>query len=134
GPDNPENDEIVEAGAVLMENSTGKILSFYPGREYEVGENVYNKATKAHRSPGSTFKPLAAYAPAMVMGKLQPGSVMADIPTPSGKPGNYGGGYYCLVSSRADITHFYNLDTHYIYSELLTEIQWYMTFMLVYLH
>src|SRR5699024_3988861 len=86
GPDNPENDEIVEAGAVLMENSTGKILSFYPGREYEVGENVYNKATKAHRSAGSTLQPLAAAASAMGIVKLQPGSVIAEISTPSGKP------------------------------------------------
>src|SRR5699024_2411778 len=105
GPDNPENDEIVEAGAVLMENSTGKILSFYPGREYEVGENVYNKATKAHRSPGSTFKPLAAYTPAMDMGKLQLGSTIADIPITSGKHGNYCSGYYYLVSTREALTH-----------------------------
>ena len=121
GPDNPENDEIVEAGAVLMENNTGKILSFYPGRQYEVGENVYNKATKAHRPPGSTFKPLAAYAPAMDMGKLQPGSVIADIPTPSGKPGNYGGGYYGLVSAREALTHSYNVTAHYIYSDIIDE-------------
>src|SRR5699024_12130872 len=82
GPDNPENDEIVEAGAVLMDNSTGKILSFYHGRDYVVGENVYNKATKAHRSPGSTFRPLAAYATSLDMGTLQLGSLIAHIPTP----------------------------------------------------
>src|SRR5699024_8795115 len=79
------------------------------------------KATKAHRSPGSTFKPLAAYAPAMDMGKLQPGSVIADIPTPSGKPGNYGGGYYGLVSAREALTHSYNVTTHYIYSDIMGE-------------
>lgn len=121
GPNNPENDEIVEAGAVLMENDTGKVLSFYPGREYDVGENVYNKATKAHRPPGSTFKPLAAYAPAMDLGRLQPGSVIADIPTPVGKPNNYGGGFYGLVSAREALAHSYNVTAHYIYQDIMDE-------------
>src|SRR5699024_2943115 len=49
--------EQVENAVVLIENKTGKVLSFVPGRDYRAGDNEYNYATQAHRSPGSTFKP-----------------------------------------------------------------------------
>ncbi|MFC4321104.1 transglycosylase domain-containing protein [Litchfieldia salsa] len=95
----PETGEAVfeplETGAVLIENKTGKIISFVGGRDFNREE--LNHATKAIRPNGSTMKPLLDYAPAFEYGTLQPGSVLADVPYKyPGSPKqvhNYGGAY-----------------------------------------
>src|SRR5699024_9156381 len=71
--------EPVQTGAVLIENSSGRIISFVGGREY-TNESQVNFAMGTNRPIGSTAKPLVVYAPAMELGELQPGSVVADIP------------------------------------------------------
>ena len=48
----------VETGAILIENKTGKIISFVGGRDYK--REQLNHATDAYRSNGSTMKPLLA--------------------------------------------------------------------------
>lgn len=117
GEDKPKIEQV-ETGAVIIENNTGKILSFVPGREDSL-DNQYNHATKAHRSPGSTIKPLAVYAPAMELGAVQPGSVIADIPSPSGWPKNYGGASYGLVSAREALAYSYNVSAVEVYRKIL---------------
>src|SRR5699024_4077720 len=82
---NGENVDIedmrVQTAAMLIENSTGKILSFVGGREYhtENDEDQNNYATSTLRSNGSTMKPLLAYGPAMELGKVQPGTPIPDL-------------------------------------------------------
>lgn len=126
GPDRtiPETGKVepVENGMVLIENSTGKILSFVPGRHYEAGTKEFNFATQAYRSPGSTFKPFT-YAAGFELGKLQPGTVIADIPTSYGEyaPKNYGGAYYGLVTLREAITYSYNVTAVKAYSEIMND-------------
>src|SRR5690625_2660513 len=114
--------EQVETGAVLMENDSGRILSFVPGREDSL-KNQNNHATGtggSGRPAGSTFKPLAVYAPAMELGEIQPGSVIADIPGHSGySPNNYGGAFYGLVSAREALTYSYNVSTVEIYKKIV---------------
>lgn len=90
----------MQLGGMLIENETGKILSFIGGRSYE--ESQFNFATQAYRSNGSTIKPLVDYAPAMELGKLQPGSILFDSPLAikNWKPTNYGGNYRGPVSVR----------------------------------
>src|SRR5699024_11567467 len=79
GPNN-EHDQKEQAGAVLAENDTGKVLSFYPGRDIKRGESEFNYAMGGKgRLPGSTMKPLASYAPAIELGEIQPGSVILDV-------------------------------------------------------
>lgn len=114
--------EPVENGVVLVENKSGKILSFVPGRNYRAGDNEYNYATKAFRSPGSTFKPFT-YAAGFDIGKLQPGTVIADIPTSYGNysPKNYGGAYYGLVTVREAIANSYNVTAVKAYSEIMQD-------------
>ena len=63
---------------MLIENKTGKIISFVGGRDYN--SEQLNHATSAKRSNGSTMKPLLVYAPAMELGTLAPGSVLPDVP------------------------------------------------------
>lgn len=66
-----------EVGSVLIENKTGKILSFVGGREESL-DHLYNHATRAYRQAGSTSKPVLAYAGAIEAGVTQPGLVIPD--------------------------------------------------------
>jgi len=118
-PETGKMEEIVEpvqVGAILIENKTGKILSFVGGRDHKIEE--MNHATQAKRQNGSTMKPLLVYAPAMEMGLSAPGAVVADIPiSVSGKVfKNYSTGrYYGLVSSRKALAYSYNASAIYTY-------------------
>ena len=51
---------------------------------------------------------------------MQPGSVVADIPTASSRK-NYAGSYYGLVSAREALTHSYNVSADSIYRKILGE-------------
>lgn len=77
------NEEVVtempvQLGSVVIENSTGKILSFVGGREFNL-EQQLNHATQAYRSNGSTMKPLLVYAPAIEYGVIGAGSPVVDV-------------------------------------------------------
>lgn len=71
-------DDPMQVGSILIENKSGKIISFVGGRGYDKLE--YNFATDVPRQNGSTMKPLLVYAPAMELGLIQPGSIVADLP------------------------------------------------------
>lgn len=116
--------EPVEVGAMLIENSTGKIISFVGGRDFD-RENL-NHATSSLRPNGSTMKPLLVYAPAMELGKVQPGSVIADTPftlTAYGNysPKNYGGGYHGLTSARTALKYSYNVPAVKTYMKIIDQ-------------
>ncbi|RKJ08502.1 peptidoglycan glycosyltransferase, partial [Butyricicoccus sp. 1XD8-22] len=110
-----EKIEPVQIGAILIENKTGKILSFVGGRDYKL--EAQNHATQAKRQNGSTMKPLLVYAPAMEMGLSAPGAVVADIPISAGGKTfrNYSGRFYGLVSSREALAKSHNASAIYTY-------------------
>lgn len=118
--------EPVEAGAILIENRTGKIISFVGGRDFNREQT--NHATSALRSNGSTMKPLVVYAPGIELGKLAPGSMAANVPVsiPTGggswSPGNYGGGSYTgLVTAREALTKSYNVPAALFYKTIINQ-------------
>ncbi|KOS67621.1 peptidoglycan glycosyltransferase [Lysinibacillus contaminans] len=79
----------VQVGSILIENSTGRILSFLGGRDFQTEE--LNHATQAYRSNGSTMKPLLVYAPAIEYGVIGAGSPVVDVKFSLGgwSPSNY---------------------------------------------
>lgn len=117
--------EPVELGAVLIENKTGKIISFVGGRDYK--QEQLNHATSAKRSNGSTMKPLLVYAPAFELGTLAPGSILPDVPlylNPASSrpwPSNYGGGYHGLVTARQALAKSYNIPAVKAYVDILDQ-------------
>ncbi|WP_163539223.1 transglycosylase domain-containing protein [Gracilibacillus sp. YIM 98692] len=127
--ENPETGELeplvvpVQAGSVLLENSTGKIISFVAGRDYNTSQQ--NHATSVPRHNGSTMKPLAVYAPAMELGQVQPGSVIADVEEDFSSygynrpPTNYTGRYYGLVSAREALYKSHNVSALQVYKDIL---------------
>ncbi len=54
-----------QAAMVLEDQSTGYVLAMAGGRGAKEGRRTLNRATAAGNSPGSTFKVLAAFAPAL---------------------------------------------------------------------
>lgn len=79
-PETNEEIEIqmpVQLGSIVIENKTGKILSFVGGRDFNIEQ--INHATQAYRPNGSTMKPLLAYAPAIEYGIIGAGSPVVDV-------------------------------------------------------
>ncbi|MER2128543.1 transglycosylase domain-containing protein [Solibacillus sp.] len=72
-----EEDVPVQTGSIVIDNKTGRILSFVGGRDHEL--NKLNHATQAYRSNGSTMKPLLTYAPALEYGVIGAGSPVVDV-------------------------------------------------------
>lgn len=92
-----EGDEFTESititpqpqvSVVIMDQYTGHIVAMSGGRGEKEGRLTYNRATDAYRQPGSTFKVLAAYAPALDTYGLSLASVYNDAPFyyDTGKP------------------------------------------------
>lgn len=78
----------VQGAALVLENRTGRILALSGGFSYPLSQ--LNRATQAHRQPGSTLKPLT-YLAALQAG-LQPNTLIADVPITLPPPGWRSGG------------------------------------------
>ncbi|MCZ8520241.1 MULTISPECIES: transglycosylase domain-containing protein [Paenibacillus] len=105
---------IEQIGAVLMDSKTSAVLGMIEGRDF--WKEQLNHATQAYRQPGSTMKPIAAYIPAMEEGKIQPASVIDDVPIilkDGGKgyhiPENWDDGYHGLITARRAFNQSYNI-------------------------
>jgi penicillin-binding protein len=117
--------EPVEVGAILIENKTGKIISFVGGRDYN--RQQLNHATNAVRQNGSTMKPLLVYAPAFELGKASPGTVLPDValklnPADPNNPWphNYDLKYSGLTSARYALTKSYNVPAVKLYTDIVS--------------
>ena len=69
-----------QSAFVLMDYQTGQIKALAGGRGRKEASQTFNRATRAMRQPGSVFKPLAAYAPALDTGGYTPATVIDDVP------------------------------------------------------
>ncbi|MCK6550527.1 PBP1A family penicillin-binding protein [Myxococcota bacterium] len=93
-----------EGAAVVIENATGRILAIVGG--YEVAIEGFNRATQAHRQPGSSFKPYV-YAAALLSGTTQLDEMRdAPLALPAGggkvwSPKNYDGKYRGTITMRS---------------------------------
>lgn len=79
-----------QASMVIMDQSTGDVVAMIGGRGEKTANKTLNRVTDALRNPGSTFKIVAAYAPAFEELGYGPGTVQYDGPfayTEGGKVG-----------------------------------------------
>ncbi len=92
----PRSTTKPEAALVALDPDTGNVLAMVGGRNY--GDSQLNRATDAHRQPGSTFKPFV-YAAALEDG-FSPMQLYEDAPREftydrnrTYRPANFGGVY-----------------------------------------
>ena len=109
-PINPEAQKAGEhpqAAMVVIDPENGQIKALYGGYGEKKASNTLNRATQTYRQPGSSFKPIAVYAPAIDLGVITPATVIDDVPVymdnnNKGKPYplNYDHGYDGLTTIR----------------------------------
>lgn len=82
----PEGGESViftlqpQAAMTIIDQSTGEVKAIVGGRGDKTGSRTLNRATDTTRQPGSTFKVLAAYAPALDTAGMTLATVQDDAP------------------------------------------------------
>ena len=102
----------VQGAAACVNTQTGEVLAIVGGRSYDVRRG-FNRATRLRRQPGSSLKPLVAYAPAIDQYGYMTASVLKDEPTNFGgyKPRNASYTYYGNVSIRSALQSSLNVAT-----------------------
>ncbi|WJE44145.1 transglycosylase domain-containing protein [Bacillus halotolerans] len=116
----PGTDQDAEGSAVFINNKTGGVEAAIGGRDYTA--KGYNRVT-AVRQPGSTFKPLAVYGPAMQEKKFKPYSLLKDELQSYGDytPKNYDGRYEGEVTMSDAITYSKNAPAVWTLNEIGVE-------------
>lgn len=69
-----------QAAIVVEDQSTGYVVALAGGRGAKEGRRTFNRATSAVRSPGSTFKVLSSFAPALDSAGKTLATVYNDAP------------------------------------------------------
>lgn len=104
-----------QAAMVVMDYHNGHVKALAGGRGEKIGNQTFNRATQAKRQPGSTFKVLAAYLPAIDTMGYTVATVIDDVPfkvsTGGGSysPKNWYKGYRGLSTVRIAIRDSMNI-------------------------
>lgn len=69
-----------QAAMVVINPHSGEVLAMYGGSGEKKADMVLNRATQTKRSPGSSFKPIAVYAPAIDQRIITAGTIVDDVP------------------------------------------------------
>lgn len=105
-----------QAALTIIDQTTGEVKALVGGRGDKTASKTLNRATDTPRQPGSTFKIIAAYAPALDAGGLTLADVQDDAPYNygSGSKGavnNYDNRYRGFTTLREAITDSINIVT-----------------------
>ena len=102
-----------QVSITVEDQTTGYVVAMVGGRGAKEASRTLNRATSSARQPGSTFKVLAAYAPAIDTGQITLASVYNDAPFnyDSGTPVSnwYNTGYRGINSVRVAIKDSMNI-------------------------
>lgn len=111
-------DQLVQAGAVLVDPLSGGIKALVGGRG-EQPFRGFNRAVQLRRQPGSAIKPIAVYAPALEYG-FQPDSRISDEPVRFGsyEPHNADNAFHGNVSLYEALIHSYNIPAVKLLNEI----------------
>lgn len=125
---NPSGQELSSA-IVLMDPYTGEIKALAGQTGVKTGSFTENYATEMVRPPGSSFKPVAVYAPAMDMGLITQQTKVNDSPGiklqgTSWYPKNDGGGNSGWVSIRTGITRSLNTVAAQVLDRMGLQASW----------
>lgn len=117
-----EQEPEVEGAFIALDTHSGAIKAMVGGYDFKKSE--FNRAVRAHRQPGSVFKPII-YATAVEMG-FSPSSMVVDSPIiyvdpeteKVWKPENYEGRFYGPVRLRDALAYSRNLATVHLLQKI----------------
>ncbi|MBN8234646.1 PBP1A family penicillin-binding protein [Halobacillus kuroshimensis] len=104
-------DDELETGLAVTDTKTGAVKAIGGGRNYQ--KEGFNFATDINRQPGSTFKPIAAYGPAVEYNKISTYHQLNDEQTDFGdwSPNNFDNQFRGWVSARYALSRSLNIPT-----------------------
>ncbi len=102
-----------QVALTVIDHHTGEVKALVGGRGDKIGNRTLNRATDTTRQPGSTFKIIACYAPALDAGGMTLASVQDNAPYTVGTKTykNYNDEYTGYTSVREAITKSINIVT-----------------------
>lgn len=109
----------------VMDQRTGYVKAIVGGRGEKTASLTFNRATDNYSQPGSTFKILSAYGPALDLGKITLATVIKD------EPFNYSDGtplqnsdltYHGDVTVRQAIINSINIPAVKVLTELTPKV------------
>ncbi len=117
------DDQKIESGMVIVDHRTGGIVAMAGGRDY-VAKGL-NWATQRERQPGSSFKPIAVYGPALEDG-WEPYDFLIDQKITYKEYGNWtptnpGGRYRGQVTMMTALTQSINASAAWLLNEIGVE-------------
>ncbi|MDR2546516.1 MAG: transglycosylase domain-containing protein [Lachnospiraceae bacterium] len=104
-----------QVSLIVADQYTGEVLAMIGGRGQKTASRTLNRAVSTRRQPGSTFKTVAVYAPALDSAGMTLASVQKDAPFnyPDGRPVNNwwssSVGYKGLASYRSALQESMNI-------------------------
>lgn len=123
--ENPDNfpksgpQRAVESSMIVVDAKTGGIAAMMGGRDYK--PKGFNLATDMQRQPGSAFKPLAVYAPAIDSdSRWEPNSSLSNKRQSFNgyEPRNYNGRYSDSVSMTRAVIDSLNVPAVWLLNEI----------------
>ena len=120
-------DMQAQAAMLILDPTTGQVRGIYGGYGEKKASFTLNRATSTKRQPGSSFKPIAAYAPAIDLGLITAATAVDDVPvymnnkTPDTPyPTNFDSGVYeGLIPIRKAITKSQNVVAAKVFRDYL---------------
>lgn len=113
-----------QACMTIIDQSTGYVKAIVGGLGEKTASLTLNRAADSYRQPGSSFKPLAAYGPALDTGQITLSTVIKDEPYSyeDGTPvRNSDGRYHGNVTVREALVHSYNVPAVKVLTEITPE-------------
>jgi penicillin-binding protein 2A len=103
-----KDDQQVQGSMVIMNHENGSLVALLGGRDYQT--KGYSRVTQSRRQPGSAFKPIVSYAPALESGQYSANSALSNAKQCFGNycPGNLHG-YSSTISMTDAITKSENI-------------------------
>lgn len=111
-------------GAMTVMDYNGHVLGIVGGIGEKVGQRGFNRATAAKRQPGSTMKPIGAYAPAIENDLIYYSSIVNDTKTSYNgwTPVNWYGSYWGNITVQYALERSVNTIPVYLVNKLGTQV------------
>ncbi len=108
---NNMSEDSLQAAMVITDPYTGEIKGIVGGKGEKKAPRVLNRAVHTKRQPGSSFKPLSVYAPAIDMGIATPCTTVDNEPLKIGNwtPKNDNNKFSAPITLRTAITYSRNI-------------------------